>query len=272
MLPICPICHADLSENIILVTHESDHDINAAQKRGHYFHRECIENWRDYQINDDLSDLLPDWAQNLNITYYCPMDRDPVKSLHETSVHHIHPFDLCDYNGDFKVVLNTLPVDKEIIDQMDDIDEVDCNNRTLAYYACSRGHVKLVLILMRKGANFLYRCDWTGFTPLMAAINSGHVTLVRMLLRNPKIREKIITQADDNGLVSFYHACAGAHYQIVHAFLKEDLYTTHQLSYAYRVYGYTLINHKTYGRSFLSLFHSYLVNQNQRKKSTMFQK
>lgn len=198
----CSICYDDFNvkSDIIIVKHQNDDSISISRKRGHYFHRSCIEQWKKAQINN----------------YLCPLDRDPINKLHKAHFHQVIGLKL-EYYDDFYNLVKSIKISSKLLDQIVDIDQCDSKGHSLAYYACRYGDMTLIKALVQKGANFNSGSK-TNFTPLMAAVSYNHLNIVKYLLQKETIRIGATTH-DKTGNTAFCYACKNSYCSIIKEFL-----------------------------------------------------
>jgi hypothetical protein len=198
----CSICYDDFSikSDIVIVKHQNDSTITISRKRGHYFHRSCIEQWKAHQTE-----------------YICPLDRDPIGKLHKAHFHQIVGLKL-EYYDDFYELVKSIKISSKLLDQVLDIDKLDGRDRSLAYYACRYGDAALIKALFQKGANFNIGGK-SEFTPLMVAVSYNHLNIVKYLLQKDSIRSGA-TVHDRTGNTAFCYACRNAHCAIIKEFLS----------------------------------------------------
>jgi len=81
--------------------------------------------------------------------------------------------------------------------------------RTPLHFACEKGHLEVVRLLMDRGAD-LEKADNTGCTPLLIACGRGHLEVARLLLDRGADTEK----ADSNGETPLSDACYKGHLEV----------------------------------------------------------
>ena len=224
-MDVCSICHNTFTHecgSVVIVKHGNDRNIDMSRKRGHYFHRECIDEWKRSCVEKELDNI-------------CPLDRDPISRLYTVPNYQLVGFDISIYNTDFKQVLSQVKVTSKVLDQFDDINEVDRNNKTLAYYACRYGNMTLIRALLRKGANFNQPCGDHNFTPLMSAVCQGYHKIVQRLLSVKTVQEHC-NASDGYHETAFGYACKHHFCNIIAEFLNHKLVTKHQVTYCLQLY------------------------------------
>ena len=133
-MDMCAICHEpfDGKTPIVIAKHSADRSLEESRKRGHYFHRSCLEQWKKHCcLRYDTHDLP--------VGFICPMDRDEIGRLYTVPNYELVKFDLKYYDSDMLKVMNECRLNKHFLQQIIDIDETDKRNKTLAYYACYLG-------------------------------------------------------------------------------------------------------------------------------------
>lgn len=238
----CCICSetyaSDPDKQIVIVKHSNDRSINESRKRGHYFHRECLVKWKMEQC-------------------VCPLDRDPISRTYTVPGYKVVGFELSMYDHDYRRVLTDVKITDDLLDQLGDINEVDCNGRTLAFYACQLGNYTLVCKLLRRGADFNKETGGVGFTPLMAAICYGHQKISLKLLSSKKVVSGIAT-ADKTGTTAFGYACQYVRYSIIKEFILRGLTSHHQVLYYLDMYRPLFKRDTLYGDEIIGLLCHYL--------------
>jgi hypothetical protein len=214
----CPICYEQFkpADTIVIIKHQNDGNIEMSRKRGHYFHRNCIETWK--REGNEV----------------CPMDRDVIGRLYTIPGYQIIKFDLQDYDNDYNNVLSRYQINSRLLDIIDDINQCDKNGRTLAYYACRFGNYGLVSGLLRRNADFNYPCGYSRFTPLMCAVCYNHFSIVHKLLMTPAVIAGINYQ-DRSGNTAFQYACRYGHVAIINDFFVLRLTSCEEVKYMYGV-------------------------------------
>lgn len=243
----CCICSETYASNpdkqIVIVKHANDRTINDSRKRGHYFHRECIAKWKAEQC-------------------VCPLDRDPIARTYTVPGYKLVGFELSMYDHDYRRVLTDIKVTDDLLAQISDIDEVDRNGKTLAFYACQLGNYTLVCKLLRRGANFNMSCGRGKFTPLMAAICHGHQKISLKLLSTKKVADGIAA-ADGTGTTAFGYACQYVRYSVIKEFILRELITHHQVRYYLDMYRPTFKQDALYGDEIIGMLCYYLKTDGQ---------
>uniref|UniRef100_A0A6C0J8F5 RING-type domain-containing protein n=1 Tax=viral metagenome TaxID=1070528 RepID=A0A6C0J8F5_9ZZZZ len=242
----CPICQEKfIEENIILVKHTSDNNIETSRKKNHCFHRECLLEWKKTLFNN-------------NLEYTCPLDRDKIQSVHKVPIYIIRGLDLNEYDHNFLNLVNTTKLNDKMLSTFDDINETDQYGKSIAYYACMMGNYSLVTRLLKLNADF-NKGTINGFTPLMVAINYYHNKLSLKLLSNKKIQANI-NSTDNKGMNAFYYSCKCVNYSIIVDFLTRKLPTKHHVRHALYSYRENIENNKIIGRDIINLMTHYLKN------------
>jgi len=94
-----------------------------------------------------------------------------------------------------------------LLDQGADIDAIDSTGETALHWACTRGYLGMVEVLVSRGANPAL-ADCIEWTPLIGAAYSGHMAVVGHLLRIKAVRATIDAQ-DCEGRTAL---CLAAYY------------------------------------------------------------
>lgn len=198
----CSICYDEfnIKSDIVIIKHQNDTNINVSRKRGHYFHRSCMEQLKEHDEK----------------IFLCPLDRDPVARLYKVAFHEVIGLKL-EYYDDFYNLVKSIKLSNKLLDQIQNIDEIDTKGHTLAYYACRYGDLNLIKALMQRRANFNLG-DKSNFTPLMVAVSYNHLHIVKYLLQQDSIRLGANTH-DNNGHTAFCYACKNAYCAIIKEFL-----------------------------------------------------
>ena len=214
----CPICQEQFksADIIVIIKHRDDANIEMSRKRGHYYHRTCIEAWRG-QGHD-----------------MCPMDRDVIGRLYTVPGYQIVKFDLQDYDNDYNNLLARYQVNARLLEIIEDINQPDKYGRTLAYYACRFGNYGLVMALLRRNADFNYACGDAHFTPLMVAVCYNNLSIVHRLLMASSVLAGIDRQ-DKSGHTAFQYACRYGHVAIINDFFVLRLVSRDEVKYMYDV-------------------------------------
>ena len=236
---ICCICSEDFQQrdNIVIVKHTNDKTLDDSKKRGHYFHQECLQRWREHHP-------------------ICPLDRDPISKVYNIPDYQLLGLELGLYDYDYKNVILDIKLNDDILDQFSDINEIDKNNKTLAFYACKLGNFPLVAKLLKRNANFNQPCGHANFTPLMVAICYGHIRLVNRLLASKKVTSNLHVY-DKTGNTAFGYACKYCCFSIIKTFIDRKLVTKHQVRY-YLDENRDLFNNDIYGKDIISIMCYYL--------------
>ena len=251
-MDLCSICREnfDSSSAIVIAKHCSDKSLEESRKRGHYFHRSCIETWKKHCcITYD--------SQDLSVGFICPMDRDEIARLYTTANSDIIGFDIKYYDSDLLKVLQECKTNKHLLQQIENINEVDKRNKSLAYYACYLGDYQVVSRLLTKGADFHMNVGMGGFTPFMAAVCQNHYNIVLKLFSSKVLRIKINT-TDIKGMTGFMYACKLGHTRIITAFLNDKIPTMHEVRYCLSLYRREFDEDKLYGKEIIHKMTHYL--------------
>ena len=252
-MDLCSICreHFDGSTPIVIAKHTTDRTLEDSRRRGHYFHRSCLEQWKKHcSITYDTLDLP--------VGFICPMDRDEICRLYSVPNYELVGFDIRYYDSDMLRVMNECRLNRNFLQQITDIDETDRRNKTLAYYACYLGDYQLVLRLISAGADFNKLVGDHGFTPLMAAVCQNHYNIVNRLLANKIVRQQCVQTIDNNGMTAFMYACRSCHDRIITEFLVNEIPTAHQVRYCLTLYRDEFNADELYGRDIIHKLNHYL--------------
>lgn len=246
----CCICGEKYvgTESIVIIKHTNDANLDVSRKRGHYFHRDCLDLWKKTQESDNARG--PGGAT-------CPLDRDPIGKVYSVPSYQVAGFNIGLYNYDFKDVLRNLKVTEKLLEQFPDIDEIDKNNCTLAFYACKIGNYSLINKLTKRGADFNRPCGRHAFTPLMAAVCHNHRYIVDRLLSVKRLRKDIMNH-DLTGMTAFGYACKHSYYSIINSFLVHHIPTQHEAQYYLRLCRDTYLRDKMYGKDIIESLYHYL--------------
>ena len=116
------------------------------------------------------------------------------------TVYHESALHLASAKGHVEVVVSYL------LDQEANIDKKDSSGDSALLYACRKGRLEVVELLLSRGADPT-TCENEGLTPLMyASIESeGHVDVVWCLVRNKAVRATIDTQ-NRSGRTALWYA------------------------------------------------------------------
>ena len=244
-MDLCSICHEQfdlsLGKGMVIAKHVNDKKIEDSRNRGHYFHRSCIEEWK----------------KHCKVCFICPMDRDEIYKLYNVPNYEFIKFDIKYYESDMLRVLKECQRNKHFMQQIDDVNQVDRNNKTLAYYACYMGDYITVRGLLLRGANFHQATGAHKFTPFMAAICQNHTSIVTKLLNNKVIRQGIDTM-DQYGMTGFMYACKLSHNFIITEFLIHDVLTSPQVRYCLNAYMDRFMNDPLYGKDIIHKLNHFL--------------
>jgi hypothetical protein len=242
----CCICgeHFNAStEQIVIIKHYNDNTLDVSRKRGHYFHKSCLNQWKQTQLPNPAT---------------CPLDRDIISRVYTVPTYQMVGFDIGAYNFDFKDVIFNIKITNRLLEQFIDIDEIDKNNRTLAFYACKIGNYTLVKKLLQRGADFNKACGPEAFTPLMVAICYNHTKLISKLLSSKKVCEGL-KASDVKGMTAFSYACEYSYNTIITEFLVRDLVTPHEVRYNLDIYRTKYNQDKLYGLEIIDKLCFYLA-------------
>ena len=237
----CCICcqrFQDRVDKIVIIKHSNDDNLNVSRKRGHYFHHSCISEWRREHGT-------------------CPLDRNRIARLYTVPGYQIVGLELGLYNYDYRDLLRQINVNNTVLDQLSSVDEIDKNNRTLAFYACKVGNYSLVTRLLKREANFNRPCGRDGFTPLMAAVCHYHSKIVTKLLTNRKVTDGIDTY-DSCGHTAWSYACQLHQADIIKEFIDRKLVTTHGARYQLELHRADWTKLGKQGTDIISLLCHYL--------------
>ena len=240
----CCICGEKYSlattESIVIVKHNNDATLDISRKRGHYFHRSCLNLWK--KAHQPPS---------------CPLDRDPIGKTYTVPNYQLAGFEIGLYNYDFKDVLVNLKVTDRLLEQFPDIDEIDKNNCTLAFYACRIGNLTLINKLLKRSADFNKACGREGFTPLMIAVCQNHSKIVAKLLSTRRLQEGI-SNHDLSGMTAFGYACQNKYCSIIHSFLLNRIPRKHEVQYYLQMHRELYQDDKLFGKEIIDALCHYL--------------
>jgi hypothetical protein len=253
-MDICSICHEpfDGVKPIVIAKHVSDRNLDESRKRGHYFHRSCLDEWKKHCGRD----------HNIAAGFICPMDRDEICQLHTVPNYELVKFDLMYYDSDMLRVLNVCRerfkgFNKHFLQQIKDIDEQDRKGKTLAYYVCFLGDYNIALKLLTAGADFNKHIGSHGFTPLMAAVCQNHSNIVNRLLSSRQVRQGCNTM-DNFGMTAFMYACKGCFNRIITDFLVNEIPTAHQVRHCLVAFKVEFDADTLYGKEIIHKLNHYL--------------
>lgn len=242
MESLCCICHETLLSDrpTVIVKHWNDADITEARNRGHYFHKTCIDDWKKEAEG-----------------FPCPLDRDPIIRVQNVMSYEISGFNIGFYNHDYCVALCTLKtIPDKLLQNLTDVNEVDKNNKTLAYYACRIGNMSLVEKLLRKDADFNRPTGDNCFTPLMVAVCYNHLEIVRRLLRHKVTRAGCNTM-DMQGRTAFSYACEYKYAKIIAEFLDHKLVNPEEVKHMMNIYKEKYYRDRMFGYEILDMMLHY---------------
>lgn len=234
----CCICKDSNQEEIVIIKHKNDKTLDVSRKRGHYFHKVCLQTWRLYQS-------------------VCPLDRDHIATIHNIPGYQVRGLELGKYGYEYSALLSEIKPTDRLLDQFIDINEVDKNNRSIAFYACKYGNYALVCRLLRRGANFNQPNGTLGFTPLMVAVCHNHHKIVAKILsnRNTVMAGQIY---DKSGITAFGYACKYGYNKIISEFLDRKLVSIHQVRYNLELYRTNYAKDTLYGSEIIDKICHYL--------------
>lgn len=185
----CPICLLSFLEDddIFLIKHinnetKKTEKIKHSRHRKHIFHKHCMLEYIDSLHKDQEK------AECL-----CPLDRERITTLVSVKYCDITALNILTFANNYYDLINKL--EKSYIPFISFIDSINVNYRdnygkTLIYCACQRQKVNMVRKLINFGADATIS-DHNQFTPLMAAVCRGNLSLVRLLLKQPKVVSNI---------------------------------------------------------------------------------
>ena len=234
---ICSICKEKFSEtdsNIIIVKHCNDSSLSESRKRGHYFHRFCIDQWRRYGNR------------------VCPLDREQIRSTHHIPGHIVCGLDLNNFDNFYKLTTSLKPSD---LTSIKDINIRDFHGRTLFYCACQVNNMKLVKNLIK------YQADPSipnnrGFTPLMLAVCNNSIELFQYLLRNRKVLSSL-KSTNKKGWTALEYAVSRRHLTATNAILDTYQFNNEYIHYLISVY-YSKLQNKLFGKDIINNLFIYL--------------
>ena len=99
--------------------------------------------------------------------------------------------------------------------------DVNCNDysrRTPLHYACEKGHLAVVRVLLSEFKADVNCTDYSGETPLHYACEKGHLAVVRVLLSEFK---DDVNCTDNRGVTPLHYACGRGHLDVVRVLLSE---------------------------------------------------
>lgn len=249
-MDFCPVCQEPYTNqsDIVIVKHRGDRDLSESKQRGHFFHAICLNQWREQCRKQDNNAI-------------CPLDRDPISRIYRIPNYELLGFDLGIYNHDYRNLITSIKINHSLLKQLaqNGIDEVDCNNKTLAYYACEYGNYNLVCKLLKYRAQFQKSNGFNGFTPLMVAICKNYTEIAKKLLCNTEVLANIY-YTDNYGMSAFYYACKFIRYNIAIEFLSRKIPTSHHVRYVLNTYRTDIEQDTLYGRDLIHLMLHYLKN------------
>jgi hypothetical protein len=240
---ICSETYTDAPTEVIIVKHTNDRNLDDSRKRGHYFHRDCLEKWKQKQYESGMSPS-------------CPLDRDPIAKIYTVPGYLVVGFELGLYGYDYQKVITDLKINDLLLDQIA-VNDIDKNHKTLAFYACKIGNYALINRLLKKRADFNQQCGQNKFTPLMVAVCHNHHRIVSKLLSNKKVVDGLTTY-DNAGTTAFGYSCQHFHYSIICEFLTRQLVSKHQVRYYLELYRNKYIHDTLYGDELISKMCHYL--------------
>lgn len=185
----CPICLVSFREDddIFLIKHinnetKKTEKIKYSRHRKHIFHKHCMLEYIDSLHKDQEK-----------VECLCPLDRERITTLVSVKYCDITALNILTFANNYYELINKL--EKSYIPYISFIDSVNVNYRdnygkTLIYCACQRQKVNMVRRLIKFGADATIS-DKNKFTPLMAAVCHGNMSLVRLLLKQPKVVSNI---------------------------------------------------------------------------------
>jgi len=251
-MDVCSICRDcfDGQQQIVIAKHVTDRTLEESRRRGHYFHRTCLDQWKKRC-------LITYDTQDLPVGFICPMDRDEICRLYTVPNYELVGFDLKSFDSDMVRVINECHTNRTLLLQIKDIDEIDKHNKTLAYYACYLGDFLIVTKLIARKADFNKPVGDLKFTPLMAAVCQNHSIIVSKLLANKVIRQgSNIT--DQSGMTAFMYACKLCLNRVVTEFLANDIPSLHQVRYCLTAYRDEFVADHLYGKEIIHKLNHYL--------------
>ncbi len=246
------------NRDLILIKHQNDGNITVSRKRGHYFHRTCLDMWKQ--------ELLTHKDEDNYAGMICPLDRDNICKVYSVPSYEVIGFDMSSYNHDYIALLTDLKapvpgrapaVPDKLLDQISDIDGMDKNNRSLAYYACRYGNYTLVDKLLRRGADFNKGTGDHAFTPLRVAVCHNHYEIVKRLLSNKVVRKHCDVK-DIHGRNAFSYCCEHSFVSIMTEFLNQELVTAAEVEYNLALYRPRYHVDRIFGYEIIDKMHHFL--------------
>jgi len=230
---ICCICHEIYTSPIVIIKHVNDQSLDVSRKRGHYFHKQCMEIWKK-----NTPEAI------------CPLDRDLVLKMYTVPLYQVTGFNMDEYDNDFLVVIKQIKVTDKVLESLENLESIDKNGRTLAYYACRFGNYSLVCKLLLKDVNFNSSFGHGGFTPLMVAVCYNSYKIIQKLLSCKKVLENINVH-DKTGKTAFGYACYYGYSKIISEFLFTKLIEKHEVVHNLELYRNKYIEDALYGKDII---------------------
>lgn len=108
---------------------------------------------------------------------------------------------------------NVAAVERLLVEDNENINELDTNGMAALHYAAARGHVEIVrTLLTQNNLDINVKTPITHITPLHYAATHGHVEIIRLLLAT---RNVIADTQDQNGSTALHYAVVLDHVEAV---------------------------------------------------------
>ena len=180
---------------VLLLVHVIDgksEGIKQAKKRGHIFHEDCI---RDKYTE-------------------CPFDRYKISSVKRYKYNELITINLIGYSTDYYQLLDSKPHSISL-QNVNNINYLDNNGKTLFYCACQRNDEAVITKLIKFGANVNIG-DNNFFTPLMVLTCLNHLGSIKKFNRDVVD----INAVDSTGNTALDYAVKYGNYAILDYFIR----------------------------------------------------